>query len=80
MFALAYITTSAGAELVIHELKPTIWLIVASVSTISLMAFGACSGVVIAFANTSLLSTLMAGKEDACQTSIALVSFYGVLM
>ena len=74
MFALAYITTSAGAELVIHELMPSLSLIVASVTTISLLTFGACTGVVIAFSDTALLSTLMVGLEDACQSSISLVS------
>jgi hypothetical protein len=74
MFALAYITTSAGAELVIEELKPTIKAIVASVTAVSFLTFGVCTGVTYGLADSSLLAPLMSGKDNTCQSSISLVN------
>jgi Kef-type K+ transport system membrane component KefB len=74
MFALAYITTSAGAELEMAELRPTIKAIMSSVTAVSLLVFGVCTGVTYALADHSLLAPVMAGMEDACQSSIALVN------
>ena len=73
MFALSYITTSAGAELIIHELRPIIKTICASVTCISFLTFGLCTAVTVALADSSLLSQLMEGKSDQCQSAIAMV-------
>lgn len=73
MFALAYITTSAGAELIIHELRPIIRTICAAVTCISFLTFGVCTAVAVALADTPLLASLMEGKSDQCQSAIAMV-------
>jgi len=73
MFALAFITTSAGAELIIADLKPLIVTMLLSVTCISILTFGVSTGVIVAVSNTSLLSQLMDGKEPACKSAIAMI-------
>jgi Kef-type K+ transport system membrane component KefB len=73
MFALAYITTSAGAELVIHELKPIIKSILVNTTTISLLVFGTCTGLAYGMSESSLLASVMEGMPGSCRSSISLV-------
>jgi len=73
MFALAFITTSAGAELEMKELRPILKNIVASTTCISVLSFGVCAGMVLALSDTSLLAQLMDGRSDSCRMGLALV-------
>mmetsp|Transcript_66415 Transcript_66415/g.107739 ORF Transcript_66415/g.107739 Transcript_66415/m.107739 type:complete len:769 (+) Transcript_66415:149-2455(+) len=73
MFALAFITTSAGAELEMKELRPILKNIVASTTCISVLSFGVCAGMVLALSDTSLLAQLMDGRSDSCRMGLALI-------
>mmetsp|Transcript_72151 Transcript_72151/g.105746 ORF Transcript_72151/g.105746 Transcript_72151/m.105746 type:complete len:917 (-) Transcript_72151:538-3288(-) len=73
MFALAFITTSAGAELIIADLKPLIVTMLLSVTCISFLTFGVSTGVIVALSNTSLLDQLMKGRDPACKSAIAMI-------
>mmetsp|Transcript_21892 Transcript_21892/g.44513 ORF Transcript_21892/g.44513 Transcript_21892/m.44513 type:complete len:806 (+) Transcript_21892:69-2486(+) len=72
LFALAYITTAAGAELVVEELKKSIVIICTSVGAVAVLIFAAVSLVTKSLANTSL-STFTHGMTDTQQWSVAMI-------
>jgi len=73
MFALAFITTSAGAELEMSLLRPILKNIVISTTCISVLSFGVGAGIVVALSDTSLLTQLMDGRSDQCRVGLAMV-------
>ena len=73
MFALAFITTSAGAELEMSLLRPILKNIVISTTCISFLSFGVGAGMVLALSDTSLLTQLMDGRSDQCRVGLAMV-------
>jgi len=73
MVALAYITTSAGAELEMSLLRPILKNIVVATTIISVLSFGVGAGIVIALSDSSLLTQLMDGRNDQCRVGLAMV-------
>eukprot|EP00277_Geminigera_cryophila_P013735 CAMPEP_0179459502 /NCGR_PEP_ID=MMETSP0799-20121207/42821_1 /TAXON_ID=46947 /ORGANISM="Geminigera cryophila, Strain CCMP2564" /LENGTH=396 /DNA_ID=CAMNT_0021261355 /DNA_START=159 /DNA_END=1345 /DNA_ORIENTATION=- len=73
MFALAFITTSAGAELEMSLLRPILKNIVISTTCISFLSFGVGAGMVLALSDTSLLTQLMDGRSDQCRVGLAMI-------
>jgi hypothetical protein len=69
MFAMAFITTCAGAELIIHELRPVLASIMAQVSAISVLTFGACTVVTYVVVPPSFMGEM----GDSCQFAVAML-------
>ncbi|EKX46662.1 hypothetical protein GUITHDRAFT_47007, partial [Guillardia theta CCMP2712] len=72
MFALAYISTSAGAELHIHELKPLFKGLVAQTTAIAFFTFALCTTVVGLLSSSSMLSWI-SGYPSDCRWAVAMV-------
>ena len=69
MFAMAFITTCAGAELIIHELRPVLTSILVQVTAISIITFGACTVVTYVI----VPPTFMGEMGDSCQFAVAML-------
>ena len=69
MFAMAFITTCAGAELVINDLRPVFTSIVVQLTSISLVTFGSLTVVTYVM----VPPRFMGDMADGCQFSVAML-------
>mmetsp|Transcript_1766 Transcript_1766/g.4035 ORF Transcript_1766/g.4035 Transcript_1766/m.4035 type:complete len:800 (+) Transcript_1766:86-2485(+) len=72
MFALAYITTSAGAELIVEELRKTLAVILSTVAAMFIFIFAVVALVTKGLANTSL-SSFTNDMSDSQQWAVAMI-------